>query len=185
MDEEEVHELADTWTYRVKLNKTNASWSVDCQDVFEFDTVETFWQLWNNTLGHKEGQFDKSEILCTVHSFFRDGIKPAWEDPANKYGCSMHFYFEDAIFTAECIALLLIGNELNNQESFINGCTFDVKPPRFKNAPNKWKLSIWLGQNQEKSSFVIYDIKNWLCTELPESQHEHIMNCRIDNHTEK
>ena len=42
--------------------------------------IEEFWQLHNNLIGPNQ-----MEINSDLH-FFKSGIRPLWEDPANKNG---------------------------------------------------------------------------------------------------
>ena len=49
-------------------------------EVFTFGTVEEFWRMYNNT-------YSISEVISnTDYLIFKKGIRPEWEDPANKDG---------------------------------------------------------------------------------------------------
>ncbi|CAO1614219.1 unnamed protein product [Parajaminaea phylloscopi] len=56
------------------------SWGEDLNKVVSFDSVEEFWGLYNNIIPPSELPQKANYYL------FKDGIKPAWEDPANANG---------------------------------------------------------------------------------------------------
>lgn len=182
--------LNDTWVFKIKTTQDFSKeqkkddWLKSYKNVMKnINDIETFWGTWNNVLGRNKGKFNGKKLHCTVHSLFKDGIEPIWEDPKNKNGCSMHFFTESASKFADNVALMCIGNTINNSE-YINGCTFDIKPPRMhhhsKKPTNKWKITIWLCENKNKL-ILIDDIKSFLISEMPENK-EIIDNCRIDEH---
>ncbi|PWN46818.1 eukaryotic translation initiation factor 4E [Violaceomyces palustris] len=56
------------------------SWGEDLNKVVDFDSVEEFWGLYNNII-------PPSELPQKANYYmFKEGIKPAWEDPANTNG---------------------------------------------------------------------------------------------------
>ena len=49
-------------------------------EVYSFDTIEDFWKMYNNI-------YSVEEIMPnTDYMLFRKGIRPEWEDPANRAG---------------------------------------------------------------------------------------------------
>ncbi|PWN43575.1 eukaryotic translation initiation factor 4E [Ceraceosorus guamensis] len=56
------------------------SWGEDLNKVVTFDSVEEFWGLYNNIIPPSDLPQKANYYL------FKDGIKPAWEDPANADG---------------------------------------------------------------------------------------------------
>ncbi|CEH18869.1 eukaryotic translation initiation factor 4e class i [Ceraceosorus bombacis] len=56
------------------------SWGEDLNKVVTFDSVEEFWGLYNNIIPPSDLPQKANYYL------FKDGIKPAWEDPANAHG---------------------------------------------------------------------------------------------------
>lgn len=56
------------------------SWGEDLNKVVSFDSVEEFWGLYNNIIPPSELPQKANYYL------FKEGIKPAWEDPANANG---------------------------------------------------------------------------------------------------
>ena len=64
---------------------TQANWSNCLREVLTVSTVEDFWGLYNNI-----ELASNLAIGCNYH-FFHSGIRPEWEDPANKRGGSWLF----------------------------------------------------------------------------------------------
>ncbi|PWN22671.1 eukaryotic translation initiation factor 4E [Microstroma glucosiphilum] len=56
------------------------SWGEDLNKVVTFDSVEEFWGLYNNIIPPSELPQKANYYL------FKEGIQPAWEDPANANG---------------------------------------------------------------------------------------------------
>lgn len=74
--------LGDLWCLFYVSAKTGESALKGTYDptlVFRVDSVATFWKVFNNV-----SRPTKMES-CTLY-FFRDGINPKWEDPANSDG---------------------------------------------------------------------------------------------------
>lgn len=82
---EEKHQLQTGWTllYDVsgsKTQKSSDSWGESQRVLLTVNTIEDFWGLFNNI--QKPTQLSNG----SNYYFFRDGIKPAWEDPSNAKG---------------------------------------------------------------------------------------------------
>ncbi|KAK1923172.1 putative cap binding protein [Papiliotrema laurentii] len=58
----------------------HGGWMEDIRKVVAFDSVEEFWGLYNNIVPPSQLPGKANYYL------FKDGIMPAWEDPANKHG---------------------------------------------------------------------------------------------------
>jgi len=77
------HPLTAAWTLwydaPVPPNSRQA-WGSNIKEVFSFGTVEDFWRMYNNVA-------IPSQLAqgCT-YNFFKTGIEPKWEDPANANG---------------------------------------------------------------------------------------------------
>lgn len=56
------------------------SWGEDLNKVVDFDSVEEFWGLYNNIIPPSALPQKANYYL------FKEGVKPAWEDPANTNG---------------------------------------------------------------------------------------------------
>ncbi|KAJ6242496.1 eukaryotic translation initiation factor 4e related [Anaeramoeba flamelloides] len=74
------HYLQSKWTMWVDGFTSSKKWGEDLTRIFDFETLEDFWALYNN--------------LCTVlelksganFRLFKYGIKPEWEDEHNEKG---------------------------------------------------------------------------------------------------
>eukprot|EP00747_Dinoflagellata_sp_TGD_P167360 gnl/TRDRNA2_/TRDRNA2_191609_c0_seq1.p1 gnl/TRDRNA2_/TRDRNA2_191609_c0~~gnl/TRDRNA2_/TRDRNA2_191609_c0_seq1.p1 ORF type:complete len:269 (+),score=69.71 gnl/TRDRNA2_/TRDRNA2_191609_c0_seq1:63-869(+) len=82
--EDRVHHLQDTWSFWVYLPNGNGSldkenWQNSQANVFSFATIEEFWQLNNNIQS-------PSKLGVVDLSYFKRGIKPAWEEEPCKGG---------------------------------------------------------------------------------------------------
>eukprot|EP01065_Artemidia_motanka_P013873 TRINITY_DN1782_c4_g1_i1.p1 TRINITY_DN1782_c4_g1~~TRINITY_DN1782_c4_g1_i1.p1 ORF type:complete len:198 (+),score=49.15 TRINITY_DN1782_c4_g1_i1:230-823(+) len=77
------HPLEYEWTLWFDSKKTaveGKSWEENLQHVADFATVEDFWSMYNHI--KRPGSL---EFGSNYHAF-KGGIKPMWEDPANKSG---------------------------------------------------------------------------------------------------
>ena len=90
------HPLQSKWTlwYRASTKPTStavknaANWEASLQCVNTVDTIEDFWGMYNNVPGIDKME-DNSDYM-----FFKEGIRPAWEDPANADGGSYTLQFK-------------------------------------------------------------------------------------------
>ncbi|XP_030371813.1 eukaryotic translation initiation factor 4E1 isoform X2 [Scaptodrosophila lebanonensis] len=74
------HPLQNTWTLWYLENDRTKSWEDMQNEITSFDTVEDFWSLYNHIK-------PPSDIkLGSDYSLFKKGIRPMWEDAANKQG---------------------------------------------------------------------------------------------------
>lgn len=75
------HQLQCSWTLWYDYpNKKAVSWEDNLQHVYTFNTVEDFWSVFNHikppsALGNGSN-----------YHLFKEGIRPMWEDQANKLG---------------------------------------------------------------------------------------------------
>lgn len=86
-----IHKLSSRWTMSFRDQQTKASntaatdqhnFSDSLEEVCTCDTVEHFWQMINNICLPTQLKYRSSPN----YMFFRDGIKPEWEDEANMDG---------------------------------------------------------------------------------------------------
>ncbi|KAL3926058.1 MAG: hypothetical protein SGPRY_003485 [Prymnesium sp.] len=79
------------WEHR-SSDKSSKSYEDNMEKLVEFATVEDFWNAWNHIPKPSQIFFDGKSKKCfadrSVESFslFKKGIKPEWEDPANRAG---------------------------------------------------------------------------------------------------
>lgn len=74
------HPLQNTWTLWYYENDRNKTWEENQREIISFDTAEDFWSLYNHI-----------KMASDLHqgcdySLFKKGIRPMWEDDANKQG---------------------------------------------------------------------------------------------------
>lgn len=83
-----LHKLENSWTlwfdtaqqFHPNQRKQSSSWEANLVEVATFDTVEDFWVV-------KDAIKPPSKLdLRANYHLFRTGIKPMWEDRANKAG---------------------------------------------------------------------------------------------------
>ncbi|KAK3825943.1 MAG: translation initiation factor eIF 4e-like domain-containing protein [Benniella sp.] len=77
------HPLHNSWTlwFDNPGKKSNSNtWEQSLKELITFDTVEDFWGVYNNIM-----KVCDLAVSSNYH-LFKQGIKPMWEDPANKRG---------------------------------------------------------------------------------------------------
>ncbi|GJJ68820.1 translation initiation factor 4E [Entomortierella parvispora] len=77
------HPLHNSWTlwFDNPGKKSNSNnWEQSLKELITFDTVEDFWGVYNNVMK----TCDLS--ISSNYHLFKQGIKPMWEDAANKRG---------------------------------------------------------------------------------------------------
>jgi len=74
------HPLSFTWTLWYFGNENCSSWEDNLCQVSSFSTVEDFWALYHHVAPISELKSGTSYFL------FKEGIKPMWEDDANRDG---------------------------------------------------------------------------------------------------
>ncbi|KAI8429265.1 hypothetical protein MSG28_007771 [Choristoneura fumiferana] len=74
------HPLQNTWSLWFYDNDRNKTWEENLIELTTFDTVEDFWRLYHHIKLPSE--------LRQGHDYavFKQGIRPMWEDDANKMG---------------------------------------------------------------------------------------------------
>ncbi|KAL2913423.1 eukaryotic translation initiation factor 4E [Polyrhizophydium stewartii] len=83
------HPLQNRWTlwFDAPSSKktTQKDWGQNLKKIVTIDSVEDFWGVYNNVVG-------TSEIpTSSNYHLFKEGIEPAWEDPANTRGGKWSF----------------------------------------------------------------------------------------------
>lgn len=78
------HPLQYAWClwHRAAGGRSNEDWEASLQKIQSCDTVEDFWYIMNN-IPTVEDMSPEND-----YHVFREGIKPAWEDPENARGGS-------------------------------------------------------------------------------------------------
>jgi len=78
------HKLASRWTMFYRVNKfKSANWDeIETKALASVDSVENFWQILNHLIVPSKMKKRIGPNLM----FFREGIRPVWEDPHNQGG---------------------------------------------------------------------------------------------------
>ena len=81
-DKESAHPLEHTWVmwYDHRKTVTPGKWEDCLVQISEFATVEEFWGTFNHIKRPSTLEFGAN------YHMFKQGVKPAWEDPANIQG---------------------------------------------------------------------------------------------------
>jgi len=80
--------LANEWTFYHDKYVPNASpeeYEENLKSVATVNTVQNFWEVYNNILGPEQLQ-----LRSSLH-FMKNGIRPVWEDPRNENGGAWSF----------------------------------------------------------------------------------------------
>jgi len=115
----------------------------------EFTTVEEFWRAWNNVPKPSDIFFDGKahkkvgDRMIESLSLFKAGIKPEWEDKANRQGGewfirkALPLPYLDDVWTK--LALTMIGETLDSGDE-ITGARVVDKSTRGK---TMYRLELW------------------------------------------
>ena len=97
------------WAQKKVKKAAGASWYEGYVCLGRFDTVEGFWQLYSH-LSRPEAVQGSADLML-----FRDGIRPVWEDEANKGGgkWTLRMKMTGASLVWEELMLNLIGETLD------------------------------------------------------------------------
>lgn len=154
------HLLEDKWTWYFKgktiykKNQSEKDWLSGYNKVYQFQTVEMFWRVFNNIPKWLSMPFG------ITYAMFKDDVTPSWEHPKNSTGYSVVFYlnrhkpiFDTHPSIYEDMVLSTIGCQFEEIHEIINGITFERK---YKGD----KIVFWFGENDifkntEKSNKII------------------------------
>uniref|UniRef100_A0A1A9WX13 eIF-4F 25 kDa subunit n=1 Tax=Glossina brevipalpis TaxID=37001 RepID=A0A1A9WX13_9MUSC len=149
------HPLQNTWTLWYLENDRSKSWQDMQNEIMSFDTAEDFWSLYNHIK-------PPSDIkIGSDYSLFKKGIRPMWEDAANKKGGRW-------VITLNCtpktevdnlwldVLLCLIGEAFDHSDQ-ICGAVVNIR-----NKHNK--ISIWTanGYNREAALEIGHKLRDAL-----------------------
>ncbi|XP_044751888.1 eukaryotic translation initiation factor 4E1-like isoform X3 [Coccinella septempunctata] len=126
MDYTLKHPLQNAWTLWYFDSDRSQSWVDNMKEIASFQTVEDFWSLYN----HIKPASDIRQ--GNDYSLFKKGVKPMWEDPANKKGGRWLMNLDRKQRSAELdrywldILLCLIGEAFENSDE-ICGATVNIR----------------------------------------------------------
>lgn len=137
-----AHKLQSAWAFwaQKKVSKRagaaatttgGGGWAEGMTILGRFDTVEGFWQLFS-VIARAEAVPGSADVML-----FRDGIRPLWEDPANKGGgkWTLRMRKGGAGAVWEELVLALVGETLD--------ATADVTGASLSIRHNDLSLSVW------------------------------------------
>ncbi|XP_022661264.1 eukaryotic translation initiation factor 4E-like [Varroa jacobsoni] len=132
------HPLQDVWVFWYYQGDKKKSWQENLLRLWEFDTVEDFWAMYNHTIQPSNLQPGRDFNL------FKKGIRPEWEDVHNTGGGMWSITLRerrtrspemDAVWTE--VAMLLIGDQFDNLAPSVNGATYSARK-------NQDRVSLWV-----------------------------------------
>lgn len=169
-------QLGSCWSfsesYQSTAQKSAANYHQSNQIIFEISSVEKLALLWKHTdyarpsnlfydnINHNIRKFrvseaDEEEKALEGMLLFRKGVKPEWEDPANKNGCSFDYTLKDpAPEQIDQIWQSLLLGLAGENFPFVQYITGIRYMDRLKKH-NSIKLEIWLsisGEGPKKGS---------------------------------
>ncbi|XP_033219433.1 eukaryotic translation initiation factor 4E-like [Belonocnema kinseyi] len=141
------HPLQNTWTLWYYEQDRSKSWEESQRQITSFDTAEDFWSLYNHIKSASELRQGSD------YSMFKEGIRPMWEDDANKHGGRWlinldkkqrsteldHFWLE--------ILLCMIGEGFNEFSEDVCGAVVNVRA-------RQDKLALWTGDASSSQSIM-------------------------------
>lgn len=145
------HPLQHTWTLWYYENDKTKGWEENQREITSFSTVEDFWCLFNHIKA-----VSSIRTGCD-YSLFKSGIRPMWEDEANKDGGRWLISLDkkqrnnelDAFWLE--ILLCLIGEAFDDYSDDICGAVVNI---RLKGD----KIGIWTADASRKKSDGILSI---------------------------
>ncbi|XP_068630400.1 eukaryotic translation initiation factor 4E1-like [Battus philenor] len=137
------HPLKHTWTFWLYTN-TKKTWTENLVELTSFNTVEDYWCLYHHMKTPSE------LALGQDYAIFKQGIRPMWEDKANKRGGRWLINFDrkragdiDNVWLHT--VLLMIGENFDNSDE-ICGVVVNVRA--------KSKVGVWV-KNSKKEKAVL------------------------------
>jgi hypothetical protein len=153
------HPLQNSWVlWEHKKVQREEDWKNSMREVCEFSTVEEFWKYWSFVPRPSEilfnGQTRKEVEGRSIDGFsvFKKGIRPEWEDPANKAGseltCRKTMSMEILDTHWENLVLGLIGETIDEQNE-ICGCRI-VDKSKKGNSKTMFRMELWLRNGDQQ-----------------------------------
>nr|QBH73400.1 eukaryotic translation initiation factor 4e [Liposcelis bostrychophila] len=121
------HPLQNTWTLWYYENDRSKTWEENQREVFSFDTIEDFWSLYNHIKTASELRQG-----CD-YSLFKKGVRPMWEDSANKQGGRWLINLEKKQRNSDLdkywleIILCMIGEAFDSHSDEVCGAVINIR----------------------------------------------------------
>ncbi|KAI9317072.1 translation initiation factor eIF 4e-like domain-containing protein [Dichotomocladium elegans] len=140
------HPLQNAWTMWFDNPGKKASvqsWSQNLKEIVTIDTVEDFWGVYNNV-----AKVNHLESNSNYH-FFKKGVRPEWEDPANANGGKFSIQFPrnrtgEAINDYWMYLLLAMIGEQFTYENEVCGAVISVRKVFFR-------LALWVRSSERNN----------------------------------
>ncbi|XP_015519906.1 eukaryotic translation initiation factor 4E [Neodiprion pinetum] len=122
------HPLQNTWTLWYYENDRSKTWEQNQREITSFDTAEDFWSLYNHIKLASELRQG-----CD-YSMFKQGIRPMWEDDANKKGGRWLISLDKKQRGSDLdrfwleVLLCMIGEAFNEFSDDVCGAVVNVRP---------------------------------------------------------
>lgn len=149
------HKLQNTWVFWEHKHCTNdADWSNAMREICEFGTVEDFWKYFSYiprpseifSDGSSSGRKEVNGKTIEAFSVFKKGIRPEWEDPANRSGSelvcrkTMNLDLVDTYW--ENLVLAMIGEAMDEDDDVCGGRIVDKS--KKGSTRTLFKIELWL-----------------------------------------
>ncbi|ORZ01250.1 translation initiation factor eIF 4e-like domain-containing protein [Syncephalastrum racemosum] len=153
------HPLHNSWTLwfdNPGKKASVSSWSQNLKEIVTLETVEDFWGVYNNIA--KVNHLDTN----SNYHFFKKGIRPEWEDPANTNGGKFSIQFPRARTGDKIneywlnLLLAMIGEQFEHEHE-VCGAVISVRKVFFR-------VAMWIrsSERNEKIEKLGYQIKEFL-----------------------
>lgn len=172
------HPLCHQWVlWEHKQLEKDENWSNSIRRVCEFGTVEEFWRYWSFIPRPSEIFFDGQSRkvvegrMIEGFSLFKRGIRPEWEDVANKSGselsCRKSLPVDILDLYWENMAMGLIGETIDDGDE-ICGCRVVDKGKATKpGSKTLFKLELWMRKDNVQ---IAERLRHRLCEHLADGE---------------
>ena len=129
------------WYDNPRLAPPGSDWKENLQKCGSFDSVESFWRIFNNLKPASELTINSN------YSVFRYGVEPSWEDPANTEGGKfVHTIIKKDSKLGKCdegwlfTVLAVIGETMDESGDQVNGAVVSIRKQQDR-------IGLWLKSN--------------------------------------
>lgn len=144
-----LHAKWTIWYDNPRLAPAGSDWKENLQKCGSFDTVESFWRVFNNLKPASELTVNSN------YSVFRYGVEPSWEDPANTEGGKFVYSLlkkdsklgkcdEAWLFTV----LAMIGETMDATGDQVNGAVVSIRKQQDR-------IALWLKSSDRDTCIEI------------------------------
>ncbi|KAF6216860.1 hypothetical protein GE061_001210 [Apolygus lucorum] len=138
------HPLGCSWSLWYFSRNLGSTWDTCLKKIGTFTTIEDFWSYFNHL--QPPSLMKPGCDLC----LFKEGIRPAWEDPANKRGGRWDINLDKSNFSTSNLddywmklSMDLIGGRFDEQDGLINGAMVNRRD-------RANRISIWTSASHDR-----------------------------------